>query len=117
MKPIRAVPWPALAAAAMLLSSAAASAAPPADKTNLVANGSFETVSGSVPADWQTSGDSGVKQTLSTDRGKTGNRCAVLRCSSFAHSGPASHAMLAQVGKVSLKKGQAYRYLSTGGIG
>jgi len=110
MKPIRVVPGLVLAVAAMLLSPVPGSAAPPAGRTNLVTNGSFEAVSGSIPENWQTSGDSGVKQALSTDDGKTGTRCAVLRCTSFTHSGPASHAMLAQVGELSLTKGRTYRF-------
>ena len=39
-----------------------------------------------------------------------GKLCAQLNCSRFERQAPAAHAMLAQVGKVRLIKGQSYEF-------
>ena len=82
-----------------------------ADEANLVANGSFESsnVSAGVPDNWSASGTATIKQSLSLDVGHDGRRCAKLECSEFAGDGPAAHAMIAQTGTVSVRKGAWYR--------
>ena len=101
----------ALAAASVVLlfAGSAGLAAGEAEEANLVANGSFEELRDTVPVDWSAAGDAGVRQKLSAGAGTVGRYCAVLACSSYARRGPASHAMLAQVARVALKKGQMYR--------
>ncbi len=62
-----------------------------------------------VPDGWTTSGDAGVVQRL--ERVPDGDGFAArLTCTAFRHSGPASHAMLAQVGRVRLEAGRYYRF-------
>ncbi len=82
-----------------------------ADDANLVANGSFETssISAGTPDAWSASGAASVKQILGLDTGRTGGRCARLECTEFAGDGPAVHAMIAQTGKVGVRKGKWYR--------
>jgi len=82
-----------------------------ADNENLVANSSFEssTISPGVPDHWSASGDATVKQRLDRDVGRDGNRCARLQCTEFAGDGPAAHAMIAQTGKVGVRRGRWYR--------
>ena len=77
---------------------------------NLVINGSFEQLAGNLPVGWKCMGDSGVKQVLAADRGRAGGRSARLTCLSYQWRSPASHAMLAQVGKIAVKRGQWYRF-------
>jgi len=100
----------ACAAAAVPHLGAPAVAAGAPGGANLVANGSFEELRGGVPIHWEAAGDDAVKQKLSAAAGKVGQRCAELHCSAYSHRGPASHAMLAQVSKVALRKGQMYRF-------
>ncbi|MBI4605032.1 MAG: carbohydrate binding domain-containing protein [Planctomycetes bacterium] len=98
------------AAAALLL--AAAAAAPAAEEPpNLVANGSFEALrAGSTePEAWSAAGNAAVKQELALDAGRDGKRCARLRCTTFAGDAPDSHAMICQVGRVSVSAGKWYR--------
>ena len=100
----------ALAAMSVTLLSARASVElARGDEVNLVANGSFEQVRDSAPVDWSAAGDAGVRQTLSLQTNAAAGRCAKLACTAYTRRGPSSHAMLAQVGKVALKKGQMYR--------
>ncbi|MBM4088295.1 MAG: hypothetical protein FJ276_02530 [Planctomycetes bacterium] len=82
-----------------------------ADQANLVANGSFEDsgVQAGVPAHWSVSGNQPIKQQVTLDAGRDGNRCGKLECSAFVAGGPANHAMICQVGQVQLRKGQWYR--------
>lgn len=82
-----------------------------AGDANLVVNGSFEssTIAAGVPDDWSASGDAKVKQRLSLDVGRDGKRCAKLQCTEFSGDGPATHAMIAQTGKVGVRKGRWYR--------
>jgi len=100
----------ASAPAVVLFLGAAGAAAGAPNGASVVANGSFEELRGGVPAEWAAAGDEAVKQKLSAAAGKVGKSCAELHCSSYSHRGPSSHAMLAQVGKVALKKGQMYRF-------
>jgi hypothetical protein len=95
--------WELLVAAALVLPAAARA------ETNLVANGSFEKLTGGTPAEWAAAGDQSVSQSLSVAEGKVGRHAAVLSCTRFARRSPSSHAMLAQVGKVALVKGRMYR--------
>ncbi len=82
-----------------------------AAETNLVANGSFglSQRQTDAPDDWTAAGDPTVQQRLSLDTGHDGQRCAKLVCAEFKGDGPAAHAMICQVGKVSLRRGQWYQ--------
>jgi hypothetical protein len=82
-----------------------------AAETNLVANGSFEESRNrpGLPDDWAASGNRAVKQQLVLDTGRDGKRCARLVCAEFQEGGPDHHAMICQVGKVSVRRGQWYR--------
>ncbi|MBI5396329.1 MAG: carbohydrate binding domain-containing protein, partial [Verrucomicrobia bacterium] len=82
-----------------------------AETTNLVANGSFELVGAKpgAPDAWAASGSREVKQQLTLDTGRDGRRSAKLECTEFTGEGPAVHAMICQVGKVSVRHGQWYR--------
>jgi hypothetical protein len=82
-----------------------------AAEANLVANGSFEDSRGKagVPDDWSAAGGRSVQQELTLDTGRDGRRCARLVCSAFADTGPDSHAMICQAGKVGLRQGRWYR--------
>jgi hypothetical protein len=79
--------------------------------TNLVANGSFEqsqTTPG-VPDDWACTGNPAVQQQLTLDTGRDGKHCAKLVCTAFDGDGPDFHAMICQLGRVSVRRGQWYR--------
>ena len=82
-----------------------------AAETNLVANGSFELSQRKpgAPDDWAAAGNASVVQQLMLDTGRDGQRCAKLACTAFDGDGPDFHAMLCQVGKVSVRRGQWYR--------
>jgi hypothetical protein len=79
--------------------------------TELVFNGSFEQPgkSGAAPDGWATSGAREVKQRVALDIGRDGKHCAKLECTAFGGEGPASHAMVAQTGRVAVRHGQRYR--------
>ena len=83
----------------------------PAVETNLVANGSFEQSQSraGVPDDWACAGNAAIHQQLVLDTGRDGKRCAKLECTEFTGDGPDFHAMICQVGKVSVRRGQWYR--------
>jgi hypothetical protein len=72
---------------------------------NLIFNPSFETDDG-----WTTAGHAQVQQRLSFEAGRAGGRCARLDCTAFTGDGPSHHAMICQVGKVSVRHGQWYRF-------
>ena len=78
---------------------------------NLVANPSFETAGadGRSPDAWADAGNRSVRQELSADTGPDGRRCARLRCTEFAGSGPDVHAMLCQTGRIAVQAGRWYR--------
>ena len=82
-----------------------------AAETNLVFNGSFEVdpLRSNAPDIWSAAGNAAVKQRLVFDAGRDGGRCAKLECTEFTGDGPDFHAMLCQVGKVSVRRGQWYR--------
>lgn len=94
------------AAAALLLFASPALAAP----GNLVHNGDFAAEANGAPAEWSFAGDPAIKQTLTRDAGPDGKGfSAKLECTAFSGGTPSSHAMLCQVGVVSVKRGQWYR--------
>ena len=80
-------------------------------QTNLVSNGSFEQSQhqSGVPDDWSAAGNPAIKQQLLLDTGRDGRLCAKLVCSEFRGDGPDYHAMICQVGKVGVRRGQWYR--------
>jgi hypothetical protein len=82
-----------------------------AAETNLVANGSFEQsqIKAGVPEDWSSAGNPAIRQQLTLDTGRDGKRCAKLACTVFDGDGPDFHAMICQVGRVSVRQGQWYR--------
>jgi hypothetical protein len=95
----------ALFPAVALLGSGRAAA-----QVNLVANGDFRQALAGKPAAWEMSGDArSVSQALTV--GAVGGRASArLTCSRFSPEGPASHAMVAQVGHVRLTEGTAYEF-------
>lgn len=82
-----------------------------AEAQNLVNNGSFEldSFSRGVPDAWAAAGAADVKQQLLTGPGRDGHRCAKLVCTQMGKDSPASHAMLCQVGQVTVRPGRWYR--------
>ena len=82
-----------------------------AAETNLVVNGDFEQSQRrpGAPDHWATAGNAAIKQTLRLDAGRDGGRCARLDCTEFVGDGPDYHAMLCQVGQVTVRRGQWYR--------
>ncbi len=82
-----------------------------AAETNLVFNGSFESSppGSDAPDGWSAAGNPAVKQRLVFDTGRDGRHCAKLECTKFSGDGPDFHAMLCQVGHVSVHRGQWYR--------
>ena len=97
-------------AAALALGSVPLGAAG-AEPVNLVANGDFSQVADGKPAKWAASGNArDVTQTLEVVKDADGRPCVKLSCTRFEKSGPDSHAMLAQVGVVTLAKGKTYEF-------
>lgn len=78
---------------------------------NLVANPSFEGGAGTdgIPNAWSASGSGEVKQRLDLDTGRDGQHCAKLACTAMGEDGPSAHAMICQVGKVSVRQGRWYK--------
>ncbi len=79
--------------------------------SNLVFNGSFESslLKAGAPDGWAAAGNAVVKQRLAMDTGRDSQRCVKLECTEFTGDGPDVHAMICQVGKVSVRRGQWYR--------
>jgi len=107
----------AVGLAARAAALAAALLAPPAPAlaaeapANLVANGDFSQVAAGRPDAWEAAGDArSVTQVLRAARDADGRPCAELACTRFEHQGPASHAMIAQVGRVALARGRLYEF-------
>ena len=95
-------------AAALALGSAPLGAAEP---VNLVANGDFAQAADGKPEKWAASGSpKDVTQTLEVVKDAEGKPCAKLACTRFEKRGADSHAMLAQVGVVTLVKGKTYEF-------
>ncbi len=82
-----------------------------ADGENLIINGSFEEVRTrtGAPDGWTTSGNPSLRQRLTVDAGRNGGHGARLDCTVFDGDGPDFHAMICQVGKVGVRRGQRYR--------
>jgi hypothetical protein len=82
-----------------------------ADRGNLIFNGSFEEgrARTGAPDGWTTSGNPSMRQRLTVDTGRDGGRGARLDCIVFNGDGPNFHAMVCQVGKVGVRRGQRYR--------
>jgi hypothetical protein len=82
-----------------------------AEPTNLVANGSFApgVRQPGKPDYWSLSGNAAVHQQLSVDAGPESRVAGKLICTQFDGDGPDFHAMLCQVGQVSVRGGQWYR--------
>jgi len=80
-------------------------------ETNLVENGSFEAdrIKPGSPDSWSAVGNPALKQGLTLDRGRDGQRCAKLECTEYNGDGSDFHAMLCQVGKVAVQRGHWYR--------
>ena len=95
---------------AALLAIALAGRAQAGQGENLVANGDFAKTSAGAPVDWASAGDSHVTQRLEAAKDADGRPYARLACTRFDQRSPASHAMLAQVGKVRLVQGRLYEF-------
>jgi hypothetical protein len=82
-----------------------------AEPANLVANGDFanDQVRAGTPDSWQAAGNPAVHQQLTRDAGRDGGFSARLDCTEFSGSGGDYHAMLCQVGQVTVRRGQWYR--------
>ncbi len=81
-------------------------------QTNLVPNGDFEQDNDhdGVPDFWAVAGAPHVKQHLTRDVGRNGKGFSgKLVCTEFGNGTPASHAMICQVGTVSVQRGRFYR--------
>ncbi|GAB4126984.1 carbohydrate binding domain-containing protein [Thermopirellula anaerolimosa] len=76
-----------------------------------VFNGSFEQDANGdgIPDGWSTAGRAGVRQELRIVEDARRGRVARLTCTAFESGFPDSHAMLAQLDRVSLQRGQWYR--------
>ncbi|HOW70029.1 MAG TPA: hypothetical protein PKY77_05450 [Phycisphaerae bacterium] len=79
------------------------------EAVSLVRNGAFSIVKNDKPEGWQIAGDEHVTQRLDVEM-VGGNPCAKLTCTRCEGKSGASHAMLAQVGLVSLEKGKVYEF-------
>jgi len=82
-----------------------------ADGGNLIFNGSFEEggARSGAPDGWTTSGNPSLRQRFTVDAGRDGGHGARLDCTVFSGDGPDFHAMICQVGKVGVRRGQRYR--------
>jgi len=81
------------------------------EASNLIVNGDFSKSSNGRPDQWQAAGDSSVvTQSLSVGKDADGTSYGRLECTRCDRQAPASHAMLAQVGAVSLVKGKTYEF-------
>ncbi|HIQ21926.1 MAG TPA: hypothetical protein EYH34_11930 [Planctomycetes bacterium] len=83
----------------------------PQEHGNLVYNADFEQDADGdgVPDGWRSSGRRQIRQRLTLDAGHDGGRAAKLECTSYVGGTPDSHAMVCQVGKVPIRRGQWYR--------
>lgn len=79
------------------------------ERREQVFNGTFAELAGGLPAGWETSGSKTVAQKLSSAQARDGQPCVRLDCLAFSGDGPSTHAMVCQVGRVAVRKGQWYR--------
>lgn len=79
--------------------------------TNLVTNGTFELDASQdgVPDFWQAAGDRETRQELGREALPEGGFCARLVCTQMGKDSPSAHAMICQVGRVAVQRGQWYR--------
>ena len=76
---------------------------------SVVYNGSFERVGrDGAPDGWTAAGRAGCVQRLSAVDDPSRGRVAQLECTAFEPGYPDSHAMVAQVGRVAVRRGQHY---------
>ncbi len=97
--------------AAILIVLALGATAAVAQEHNLVFNGDFELDADQdgVPDGWAAAGNAElVQQKLTLDAGREGGHSAKLECTKCEGGRPDSHAMLCQVGRVAVRKGQWY---------
>jgi Carbohydrate binding domain/Glycosyl hydrolase catalytic core len=82
-----------------------------ADGAERIVNGTFEAASthAGTPEAWSTSGNPALRQRLTLDAGRDGGHAARLDCTAFRGDGPDYHAMICQVGRVGVERGQWYR--------
>ena len=82
-----------------------------AQTPNLVVNGSFEDDANAdgIPDGWVTAGRAEIQQHVTRDAGRDGGTSGRLECATFVPGTPDSHAMVCQLGKVSVERGQWYR--------
>ncbi|MCX7872767.1 MAG: carbohydrate binding domain-containing protein, partial [Verrucomicrobiae bacterium] len=76
---------------------------------NLVYNGPFEIINNDLPDGWSSAGNPAIKQKLSLDKGRDGGNCVKLECFEFPGDGPDFHAMICQVNRVAVKRGEWYK--------
>jgi len=78
---------------------------------SLIYNGSFDKVAAgrTEPDGWGTAGDGSVVQSLMVDRDPQRGSVARHMCTRFARHTASSHAMVAQVARVGVRRGQWYR--------
>ncbi len=77
---------------------------------NRVANGDFSQLANGKPVAWEACGNArSVEQRLEAGE-ENGARFAKLVCTRCVKTDPSAHAMLAQVGQVSLEKGKLYAF-------
>lgn len=83
----------------------------PQEGPSLIVNGGFEQDADGdgVPDGWTTAGRRGVVQKLQVVEDPLRGRVARLECTQFEPGFPDSHAMMAQLGRISLQRGQWYR--------
>jgi len=102
---------PAIAVTIAILAICLSAAPLRAAEANILLNGNFAVDSDNdgMADNWAFSGDANVKVTWARDAGAHGGYSQKLTCTSIVGTGPATHAMLAQMNTVSLKKGHWYR--------
>jgi hypothetical protein len=77
---------------------------------SLVYNGTFNVVTPQgIPDGWYSSGHRDIIQQFSVDDDTKGNHIARLLCTKYVPGTPSSHAMISQLRRITLKKGEWYR--------
>jgi len=77
----------------------------------LIYNGSFEQVSETGrPAGWETAGRADIEQNLTVFDDPERGRVARLTCTHYVGGSPDAHVMLAQLGKVGVRRGRWYKF-------
>jgi hypothetical protein len=95
----------------ILSASAAGTFAQATPVSNLVLNGNFASVTSGKPDKWQAAGEpKDVDMVLKATKDEEGKPCAQLICTRCDAKGPASHAMLCQMGGATLAAGRTYEF-------